>query len=329
MKILVRLPNWLGDMIMSVGFLNGLPLFFPGCEISVIAKKGLHHLLPYFPSTKHQFIFNKEEYKGLGGLWKFGKEIKKAEQFDLFFCLPDSFSSALMGFAAGAKKRVGYKKELRNILLTNSYTKPKALHRVEEYISLLELYTKQKAPTPNVALRHSFKKENYIVVNVNSEAQSRRLTVPKAVEVINDLRGKTELPIYLIGAPKEKPFINDVYTNLATTEGIENVAGKTDLPQLIQLLASARLMLTTDSGPAHLANALHTQTVVLFGAGNEANTAPYNKDYNTVLRLGKLSCEPCTKNVCVKYETPQCLVQLSTDKIVQTAIEKFNLYDGK
>jgi heptosyltransferase II len=329
MKILVRLPNWLGDMIMAVGFLKQLPHFFSHCEISVIAKKGLHGLLPHFPPTGHQFIFSKDEYKGLTGLWQFGKEIKKAEAFDLFFCLPDSFSSALMGWATGAKARVGYKKELRNLLLTHAYEKGKALHRVEEYIALLEMYTKQKAITPDVALHHSFKKENYIVVNVNSEAQSRRLTLPKAIEVVEDLKRKTDLPIYLIGAPKEKPFIDEIFAHLAVTNGIENLAGKTALPQLIQLLASARVMLTTDSGPAHLANALQTPTVVLFGAGNEANTSPYNKEYNTVIRLGKLSCEPCTKNVCVKYETPQCLVQLSADKIVQTVIEKLNLHEGK
>lgn len=328
MKILVRLPNWLGDMVMSVGFINQLQQYYPQCEISVIVKKGLQDILPYFPHIKHQFIFSKDEYKGIIGVWRFGQKIKATETFDLFFCLPDSFSSALMGYATGAKKRVGYQKELRNFLLTNTYAKPKNLHRVEEYISLLTLFTKQKPFPIQVRLHHSFQKENYIVINVNSEAQSRRLTVPKAVEVINALRRQTPYKIYIIGAPKEKSFIDEIYALLNNTDNIENVAGKTGMPQLVQLLASALIMLTTDSGPAHLANALGTTTVVLFGAGNEANTAPYNADWNTVIRLGKLSCEPCLKNVCVRYETPQCLVQLSTDYIIQTTIEK-SIANGK
>ncbi len=100
------------------------------------------------------------------------------------------------------------------------------------------------------------------------------------------------------------------------------MAGKTSLPELCQTLASAKLMLTTDSGPAHLANAMGTQTIVLFGAGNENNTAPYNKEFLQAIRLGKLSCEPCTKNICVQFETPQCLELLETGNIISIMKEK-------
>src|SRR5205085_2756012 len=140
MKILVRLPNWLGDMVMSVGALHQLPQFFPGASISVIVKQGLQDLLPFFPETSHQFVFSKDNYPGVKGLWRFGRMIQRADQFDLFISFPDSFSSALMGLATGAAKRIGYRKEGREVALTNAYTKPKGLHRVEEYIRLVELY---------------------------------------------------------------------------------------------------------------------------------------------------------------------------------------------
>jgi hypothetical protein len=51
---------------------------------------------------------------------------------------------------------------------------------------------------------------------------------------------------------------------------------------------------------------------------NENNTAPYNKDYRSIIRLGSLSCEPCEKNVCIRYGTPQCLERLDTNMIVET-----------
>jgi ADP-heptose:LPS heptosyltransferase len=322
MKILVRLPNWLGDMVMSVAFVQQLQQVYPGAEISVIAKKGIHGLLPYFPAATHQFIFSKEESKGFTGLLQFGKKIRHTENFDLFFCLPDSFSSALMGYATRARRRVGFKKELRNFLLTNAYSKPKNLHRVEEYLSLLEQYTQQKAVAPQVVLHHSFQKSDHIAVNINSEASSRRLTVPKAIEEISLLRKITKEKIVLIGGPKEKDFVDEVFSRLEDKGNIENVAGKTNLSQLVELLASAKVMLTTDSGPAHLANALGTHTVVLFGAGNEANTAPYNKSLRTVIRLGQLTCEPCLKNVCTLYEVPQCLQQLNTEMIIAKVVQQ-------
>lgn len=318
MKILVRLPNWLGDMVMAVGFIRQLERFFPGAEVSVIAKKGIDQLLPFFPTLKHQFVFSKEEYSGLGGLWKFGRTIRQQEKFDLFFCLPDSFSSAFMGLATGTKQRAGYKKEVRQIFLTHSYTKPAGLHRVEEYVGLLERFTGRKAEATGVFLHHNFEKQDYVVANINSEASSRRLTTDKAVEMLASLRAVISQKIILVGAPKEKEFVEEVMSRLPDRSNMESVAGKTSLSQLAALLASARLMFTTDSGPAHLANAMGTQTIVLFGAGNENNTAPYNADLRTVIRLGQLSCEPCTKNVCVRYGLPQCLERLDTPMITAT-----------
>lgn len=301
---------------MSLGFINELYRQHPGAEISVIAKKGIHELLSFFPPIKHGFIFSKEEYKGFAGLRRFARNIKATDHFDLFFCLPDSFSSAFMASASGAKETIGYKKELRGFLLTHSYKKPKGLHRVDEYLNLLELYTEKPTGEPNVRFQHFFQKKDHILVNINSEASSRRLTVNKAVEQLNLLRRTTNKKIILIGAPKEKSFVDEVYGQLDEKKNIDNSAGRTNLTLLVELLATADAMLTTDSGPAHLANALGTHTVVLFGAGNEANTAPYNEEDRTIIRLNKLSCEPCQKNVCVRYKLPQCLQQLDTEMIV-------------
>jgi ADP-heptose:LPS heptosyltransferase len=321
-KILVRLPNWLGDMVMSVGALHQLPQFFPGAEMSVIVKKGLQDLLPFFPPTKHQFVFSKADYSGIKGVVRFGRMIKQTDKFDLYISFPDSFSSALMGFAAGAKERIGYKKEGRELLLTKAYSKPAGLHRVEEYVNLLEQYTSQQSSDVTVSLKHSFPTEAYTVININSEASSRRLTISKAVEIIEAARATLSGKIFLIGGPGEKEFVEEILNRIQNQEGLESLAGKTTLSGLVKVLASAGVVLTTDSGPAHLANALGTQTVVLFGAGNENNTSPYNKAAVQVIRLGKLSCEPCTKNVCVQFGTPQCLELLETSQIIQTVKQR-------
>lgn len=325
MKILVRLPNWLGDMVMSVGFVQQLPHFFPGAEVSVIAKKGIHELLDYFPPAAHRFVFSKEEYEGVKGLWTFGRQIRRTQKFDLFISLPDSFSAALMGYATGTKKRMGYKKEGRNMLLTHSFGKAKGLHRVEEYVQLLEQFAGKQRSEIDVRLHHRFSQKDHLVININSEASSRRLTVEKAVEVISGARKEFAEAIVLIGGGKEKAFVEDVFQKLPNREGIDVVAGKTSLHQLVEILASAKLVLTTDSGPAHLANALGTETVVLFGAGNENNTAPYRKDKVQVMRLGKLSCEPCTRNVCIQFGTPQCLELLETAAIFATMKQKIRM----
>ncbi|UEG49826.1 glycosyltransferase family 9 protein [Ferruginibacter lapsinanis] len=317
-NILIRLPNWLGDMVMASAFVKAVKEQYPNASIDLIAKKGIDFLLDHYPAHSQHFIFNKETYKGLGGARKFGKEIAAQKKYDLFFCLPDSFSSAVMAKASGAKKVVGYKKELRSFLLTHSYQKKKNIHRVEEYVDLLQQFTQINIHTPSVELNTILpERKNSVIVNINSEASSRRLPAEKAISLINSLRKSIEQEIILIGSPKEKEFVDSVYNALTDKLHITNNAGKTNLTELLILLGSSSIMLTTDSGPAHVANALGTHTIVLFGAGNENNTAPYNKINSSTIRLGQLPCETCLKNVCRKFPQPECLNRLSETMIVE------------
>lgn len=306
---------------MSTAFVKAVAQQYPNATIDVIAKKGIDFLLDYFHSYNQHFIFNKEEHKGLKGAFTFGKNLARKKKYDIFFCLPDSFSSAVMGYAVGAAKRVGYKKELRSLLLTASFPKKKNTHRAEEYVDLLQQFTNATIKTPSVELkRPATESKKAVIVNINSEASSRRLPKEKAVSIINTLRKNINEEIILAGSSKEKEFVDEVYQSLENKNNITNQAGKTNLPQLLTLLASCNVMLTTDSGPAHVANALGTHTIILFGAGNENNTAPYNKENCSIIRLGKLPCEPCVNNICKLYTTPECLLRLDENVIVQQVI---------
>jgi heptosyltransferase II len=324
MKILVRLPNWLGDMVMSVAFMKQLEEVYPGAEISVIIKEGLQSLLSFFPKTKHRFIFSKIKYRGLQGAYRFGRIIGAKEKFDVFFCLPDSFSAAFIGFAAGARSRTGYKKEFRGLLLTHAFNKRKNIHRVEEYTDLLEFFSGKKTKALSVKLENKQTGNSQIIVNINSEASSRRLPKLKAISLINNLRGRTKSDILLTGSPSEKDFVDSVYNALDDKNKICNIAGNTNLEELAKVISNVKVILSTDSGVAHLGNALGVHTVVLFGAGNENKTAPFNKERCTVIRLGKLSCEPCGDNICRRFGTPKCLTFLSDQQIINQVLKYCN-----
>jgi heptosyltransferase II len=328
-NILIRMPNWLGDMVMATAFVQAMAELYPGATIDVIVKKGIDFLADHFPQVGDKYIFSKTEYPGISGAWRFGKKINAAKQYDILFCLPNSFSSAVMAKATRAKKIVGYKKELRNFLLTHSYSSKKQLHRVEEYLDLLRQFSGRKIDAPPVQLAvPDVKRENTLVININSEASSRRLPFAKAVSLINVVRKKTDCRIILIGGPAEKGFVDSVYAALASTKNMDNMTGQTSLPQLLRLLASCTLMLSTDSGPAHLANAVGTHTIVLFGAGNENITAPYNPN-KTIIRLGQLPCEPCVNNTCKKFDEPHCLTLLDDMLVAESVIIEMKKKLGK
>ena len=317
-NILIRLPNWLGDMVMATSFVEAVKKNYPEAEVDLIAKQGIDFLLDYFPSHNKRIVFSKKDYEGLKGARAFGKKIRKDKKYDLFFCLPDSLSAATMGAAINAKKSIGFKKNVRFLLLTNIYKKHKKLHRVEEYIDLLAQFAKKKIDVPLVYLQTNENKfSNTLIININSEASSRRLPKEKAISIINTIRKNIQHEIVLIGSPAESEFVMEVYQLLDDKKNISNLSGKTSLQELVMLFASCKAVLSTDSGPAHISNALNKNTLVLFGAGDEFNTAPFNKDFCTVLRLGKLACEPCVNNTCELYGIPECLLQLDEHIITE------------
>lgn len=320
-RIIIRLPNWLGDLVMSTAFVKAVREAYPDASIDLLTKKGIDFLFDHFPEHNQRFVFDKNKFKGLSGAWQFGKQLSK-NNYDIFFCLPDSLSSAVMARASGAKKIVGFKKEMRTFLLTNAYTKSGTMHRVEEYVNLLEQFLQQKILIPTVELTHDvLPGQQRIVINVNSEASSRRLPKQKAISLINKLSRDSSLQLLLVGSPKEQNWVDAIYQELDDKAQVVNLAGKTDMQQLIEIFSSSQLVLTTDSGPAHVSNALGTPTIVLFGAGNENNTAPYNSKNRLVIRLGQLACEPCTKNVCKLYPEPACLLKLD-EALIVTAVNQ-------
>lgn len=316
MKILIRLPNWLGDVVMSTAFVGAVRQSYSDAEIDVIIKKELGGVVSLIPGVNQVHLFSKQEHSGLQGVYRFGKTLQ-AEKYDVFFCLPDSLSSAVMGWAAGAKRRVGFGKEGRVFLMTNTYKKPANLHRTDEYISLLEQYTGTKITERVVKLQAKTTESNdsQVVLNFNSEAVSRRMPLDKGKRLIDMLINTFKNTRFVIvGSQKEKAYVDDLLMGAAGR--IENYAGKTSLEELCELMASSKAVLTTDSGPAHLANSLGVPTIVLFGAGNEQNTAPYNKNVLCVIRAGKLACEPCVRNTCKLYGIPKCMQLIDETQIM-------------
>ncbi len=321
MRILIRLPNWLGDLVMSTAFVRALTEAYPDAQIEVIIKKGIDPVVDYLPGIQKKWVFSKDEYPGLKGAWKFGKMVGQSFKPDMMFCLPDSFSSAVMAKATGAPKIVGYKSEFRSFLLTHTAVKNPALHRVDQYLQLLQPAGVPMPANPAVFLQNrSTLIPNRVIVNVNSEADARRLPVEKAISILNLLRASTDAELVLVGSPKEVPHVQAVYAGMMEKTNVLIMAGKTNLSQLMDLFGTAPVMLTTDSGPMHLANALGVHTVALEGASDEKNTAPYNANKRTLIRSGLLPCEPCVKNVC-KFGVPKCLMNMQENIIVNAVLE--------
>ncbi len=334
MKILVRAPNWLGDIVMSFGFFNKLEELFPNSQIDIIVKEQFGDIFTFFNFIGKVYKFSKKDIEGIKNIYKYSKMNFTNEKYDLYFSLPDSFSTAITGYFAKAEARVGYKKEMRSIFLTDSYKLKQNIHRVEKYVDLIYNYLnieEENRGEINLSLKNDIEFDkiqnptgvsNYIVVNMNSEAVSRKLPFEKWAYIIMEIIEKLDCSVVLTGMKKEKEEV-DRMTKILNNPKIVNLCGKTNIKELFKIIKEARVLVSNDSGPAHIANAIGTSLVVVFGAGDEKETGPYIKENSYVVRNNRAKCAPCVSNVC-KTKTMECMKDIDESIIVRKATEFYN-----
>lgn len=217
--------------------------------------------------------------------------------------LTPSFSSALVFTLGGVPERRGAATDGRRVLLTDP-VEPEALaglHRAASYVALVTGRAPERPPVPRLvvpgALRARWREVTGLadgpVVGIfpGGNASSRRWDPERFAAVARRLAGEGAR-VVVFGGPSERGLAAEVAGDVAL-----NVAGRTDLPLLAAGLAACDLLITNDTGPMHLAAAVGTATISLWGAGDPAETGPLGEGH-VLLRRPDLPCAPCVRNEC-------------------------------
>ena len=323
MHFLLRLPNWLGDLVMSTGALRALQTQCPSAPVDVIVRKELAELAPYLFQASKVFAFDRAAYRSLSKTYRYGRQLRSAK-YTHYITLPGSFSTAWMGYATGAKARIGFRGEGRSFLLSHAYRRPQGLHRVEEYVHLLECFFRQKLPVPTPQLRLPAPPRPLlplaplrIALNFHSDNLSRTLPADISLAYIDKLAAfYKEAHFFFLGVTAQQNLCQGLINNRPALQArLHNYAGHTSLLQLGQLLAEVDVLISVDSGTAHLANSLGCPVVVFFGAGDEKNTRPYAPQQLKLLRAPGIPCAPCVSTIC-KWGIPRCLQAISAGELL-------------
>ncbi len=319
MKIVVRAPNWLGDITMSLPFFNALGKAYPDDDIHVITKpeyEELFHLLPYKVTTH---VFSRSKDSGILGWLSFFKKENSVKEADVFYVLPPSFSSALMAFFSKAKKRIGFPGEGRKIFLNEHVRWPKGIHRADEFLQLLAKGVGKLYPRDLFELKldpYFQDEDEYLVINVNSEASSRRMPIEQWSKVLQKLSGKK---VVFVGTEKEREWVSQVASVVQKDNEVVNLAGKTKIKELAQVMMYAKVVITNDSGPAHLAAFVGAPVVTWIGAADAINTVMLSQDSSRVnVFTVPLKCSPCLKNSC-PIHTIECLTKIDMKEVYASA----------
>lgn len=319
-RILIRVPNWIGDAVMATPVLASARNIFPESKIFILANSSVSPIFYNNPNYDELIIFKK---KGFLSNLKLGISLRKY-RIDLAIILPNSFSSALIIWLAGAKERIGYNTDYRKIFLTKAPSHPgRSKHRVETYLDLLKSYGKLKSihkmeiflsPDELKFKDNFFKKCKFkrpvIAINPIAVAPSRRWMPERFASLADKLIEKKKVTILFFGNANERDKIEKIVKMMRNQAW--NFAGKLNLREFISVLSCCDMFITNDSGPMHIASALGVRIVALEGAADVRETGPYNSK-DAILISKNLSCSPCVKNFC-RYNL-ECMTAITVDDV--------------
>jgi heptosyltransferase-2 len=327
MKILVRVPNWIGDSILVFPFLESLNKNFPDAEIWIAAKPWVKDL--FISCSIIKGLIPLSPQNDIRSLRNSARKIE-AYRFDRGIVLPNSFSSALLFYLAKIPHRWGYQRDGRGLLLNkgvNPQNRENAIHQVHYYLGLLEgLGLKIYTPELKFHLTDQEKKEAQDLLrslNVEQErtlvvfhpgaayGPSKRWPAQRYALLAKLFQDKEEARILIIGSRDEAQAAESLSSMLSNKP--LNLAGKTSLRLLAGLISHASLFVSNDSGPMHMANALRIPVVAIFGPTDPRLTGPFHKPASVIKK--EVPCAPCSYRKC-PYDH-RCMERIEAEEVYQ------------
>jgi heptosyltransferase II len=338
MKILVRGTNWIGDAVMQIPALRELRRVFPDAKIALHTRGWAQSIFEDVEFIDDLLTFEKSESK-LKDPLKQAKILKK-QNFDLAVLFPNSFESALIAKLAGIRQRFGYVKEGRGFLLTNPIEIPDwkhARHEVFYYLNLVAEIERNFFGTATVAdiepridlkiseqrrtKAHKFLEANgidlsrkTIALGVGSTNSRAKRWHAESYAKLNDrLQNELNANVILVGAEDELDVSERVF-NLSEKKPTI-LTGKTNLSEAVAILSIVDMLVSNDMGLAHIAPAVGTKTLVIFGPTNEQTTQPIGSE--TIRR--HVECSPCMLRDCPIDH--RCMTRISAGEVFERAKE--------
>lgn len=339
--VAVRIPNWVGDVVMSTPALRCIRNNYPSATITGVVGHSVRNILHGTPWLDKTCVYHRNRGWGLSGTAEFLRCVKYIRNLDaeLGFILPNSFSSALMMAMGGVSNRVGFQRDARGPLLTVSLPRPchpdgsfRPTYMAEYYLKLCEHvgldvnerrtelpYTSQDVAEVHAVLRSIGINPSRRLILFHMTAgygPSKLWSKSKFARLATSLHNEFDAEICGIGAPSSGEYIREV--NALCEEHIHDLSDcGINLHLLKALVGMCDLLVSTDSGPRHYGVALGRPTVCIMG--------PTDPDYSTsgrkhdhVVRVD-VECGPCQNKLCSRDHA--CMHGIQPDMVLSTCYE--------
>lgn len=304
-KFLIIQTAFLGDVILTLPMVRELKKKYPESEIDFLCIPETSELLKNNPHISEIISYDKKN-SGVIGLWDLIKKLKN-KKYDVLISPHRSFRSSLISKLSNAKKTISFDNSSFNFLYDEKVKYNKGLHEIQRDLALLEpigvksnkiikpeLYisVQDKRKIDSLFYEHRIKEnEKFITLAPGSVWFTKRFPEEKFAKLC-DLLFAVNIKIFLIGGKKDKT-ISDFIQNNSKNRNIINVTGNFSVMESAELIKRSEVLITNDSAPLHIANAVETNVVAIFGATVPAfGFFPIGKK-DIVIETNGLSCRPC------------------------------------
>lgn len=346
MEILIIKLSAIGDVIHTLPSLRALKKKFPGARITWVVETAAADLLEGNPDLDRVLVSHRKAWTdNLKNFKKIKKTVSESagfvralrdRKYDLIIDFHGLFKSAVLAFMAKGNRKLGYDsmQELSGLFYTEKIPEDMGRHAVDRYLDFPRyLGCKIENPEFNIFPDAGNEKKIDLLFKNNDISGSDLLIAvsPQALwdtklwdnakfallcdRISAELGGK----VVFTGHGAEK-IISDIRSRMEMPS--INLEGMTTLRELAALYRRMALLVTTDSGPMHLAAAVNTPVVAIFGPTSPARTGPYGANH-TVIQKG-FSCIPCFLKQC---ETRKCMNEISVEEVFE-AIKKRTGHGG-
>jgi heptosyltransferase-2 len=335
-RIVVRGTNWVGDAVMTVPALREIRRLFPDAHITLATRPWAEGLF-----EDAEFLDDLMVHEG-SGLRSVIHQVRawRRRSFDLAILLPNSLETALVASLAGVPLRLGYATDGRQRLLTNPLEVPESRdsqHEVFYYLNIiarlewlvdrkqsflntqpnasLEVGERRKAAARDLLHHHGITEGRRLIAlcpgSINSRA--KRWPAERYASLADRLIDECGADVLLIGSPAEEEVSLEVAERMRHKPIM--LTGKTALKELVAVLSLVDLLVTNDTGPAHIAAALGRPTLVIFGPTNPLTTRPFSP-FAEIVRVPP-DCAPCMLRDCPIDH--RCMTAISPDEVFERA----------
>jgi heptosyltransferase-2 len=310
-KVLIVGPAWVGDMVMAQSLFILLQRNHPGVEIDVIAPAWSTPLLQRMPEVRRPVEMPVGHGElGLAVRYRIGRQLR-GEGYEQAIVLPRSFKSAITPFFAGIQRRTGYRGEMRFGLINDMrpLDKSRLPGMVQRYVALGLEWDAELPPAeiPQPRLEVDAQNQQRLLKELDLTLDRPTVAFMPAAEYGPAKRWPPEYfaelaqklvsegrQVWLFGSAKDTPLCRDIQT--AAGKGVKDVSGKTRLEDAVDLLALVERAVTNDSGLMHVAAAVGSKVIAIYGSSSPVYTPPLS-DRAEVVYLG-LECSPCFEREC-------------------------------